>query len=86
MPYAPVHSVPEVMDDPQVRHLETFYHVEHPTEGEVWGIQPPVFFDGRRPSATISPPPVLGEHSEQILTELGLDREQIAELKAKKVV
>ena len=86
VPYAPVHSVPEVMDDPQVRHLGTFYQVNHPTEGEVWGIQPPVFFDGERPSVAASPPPVLGEHSEQILAELGLGRDAIADLKAKKVV
>ena len=32
------------------------------------------------------PPPVLGEHSEQILGELGLGGEQIAALKAAKVV
>ena len=32
------------------------------------------------------PPPVLGEHSEQILGELGLSRDEIAKLKAAKVV
>ncbi len=85
VPYAPVHNVTEVMDDEQVRHLGTFYQVQHPTEGEVWGIHPPVFIDGQRPGP-IAPPPVLGEHSEQILGEMGLDSKQIAELRAKKVV
>ena len=85
VPYAPVHNVTEVIDDPQVRHLETFYQVQHPKEGEVWGVYPPVFIDGERPGP-IEPPPVLGEHSEDILGELGLDAEQIAELKAKKVI
>ncbi len=84
VPYAPVHDVDGVIEDPQVRHLGTFYQVSHPQEGEVWGVHPPVFFDGRRPGAIV-PPPVLGEHSEQVLGELGLSAERIAELKARKV-
>jgi crotonobetainyl-CoA:carnitine CoA-transferase CaiB-like acyl-CoA transferase len=86
VPYAPVHNVTDVMDDPQVKHLKTFYEVRHPTEGDVLGIRPPVFFDGARPDVAIEPPPALGEHSEQILAELGLRPEQIAELKSAKVV
>ena len=85
VPYAPVHNVEDVIDDAQVRHLGTFYQQKHPKEGEVWGINPPVFIDGERPGP-MRPPPVLGEHSEQILGELGLNAEQIAELRAAKVV
>jgi formyl-CoA transferase len=85
VPYAPVHNVSEVIDDDQVRHLGTFYQVQHPQEGEVWGVNPPVFIDRERPGP-MRPPPVLGEHSDQILGELGFDRDQIAELKAAKVV
>ena len=64
VPYAPVHNVDEVIDDEQVRHLGTFYQQQHPKEGEIWGINPPVFIDGERPGP-MRPPPVLGEHSEQ---------------------
>ena len=85
VPYAPVHNVSEVMDDDQVRHLGTFYQGKHPSEGEVWGINPPLFVDRERPGP-MSPPPVLGEHNEQILGELGLDRNAIAELKTAKVI
>ncbi len=85
VPYAPVHNVDEVIDDEQVRHLGTFYQVQHPKEGEVWGVNPPVFIDRERPGP-MRPPPVLGEHSEQILGELGLDRDEIAKLKTAKVV
>ncbi len=85
VPYAPVHNVDEVIDDEQVRHLGTFYQQQHPKEGEIWGINSPVFIDGKRPGP-MRPPPVLGEHSEQILGELGLDRDEIAKLKAAKVV
>ena len=43
---------------------------EHPTEGDVWRIKPPVFFEGERPG-TMSPPPVIGEQTDKILAELG---------------
>jgi crotonobetainyl-CoA:carnitine CoA-transferase CaiB-like acyl-CoA transferase len=85
VPYAPVYGVEEVIDDPQVRHLGTFYQIRHPSEGEIWGVQPPLFFDGKRPG-TIAAPPVLGENVEDVLGELGLSSERIADLKARKVV
>ena len=85
VPFAPVLNVDEVPDDPQVKHLGTFYRVTHPTEGEVPGAFPPLLVDGERPGA-IAPPPTLGEHTDEILAELGFDAAQAAELKAKKVV
>src|SRR5258705_6445272 len=85
VPFAPVLNVEEVPEDPQARHLGTFYKVEHPTEGEVPGAYPPLLIDGARPGA-ITPPPTLGEHTDAILAELGFDPTQAADLKAKKVV
>ena len=85
VPYAPVHNVEEVIEDPQVKHLGTFYQIQHPQQGEVWGVYPPVRIDGERP-ATMTPPPVLGENVDEILAELGFGAEQCAELRANKVV
>src|SRR5882757_1535640 len=85
VPHAPVYNIPEVFDDPQIRHLGTFYRVQHQSEGEVWGIQPPVVFDGQRPGK-ITPPPVLGENTDAILAELGCNAEAIGALKDAKIV
>jgi crotonobetainyl-CoA:carnitine CoA-transferase CaiB-like acyl-CoA transferase len=85
VPYAPVYSIPEVFDDPQIGHLGTFYSVRHPSEGEVWGVQPPVFFDGERPGERTAPP-VAGEDTDMILAELGYSAEAIAALRNAKVV
>jgi crotonobetainyl-CoA:carnitine CoA-transferase CaiB-like acyl-CoA transferase len=85
VPYAPVHNVNEVMEDEQVRHLDTFYRAEHPKEGEVWGVNPPLFVDGVRPGP-MRVPPTLGENSEEILSELGLGPDEIGKLKASKVI
>jgi formyl-CoA transferase len=84
VPYAPVHNVEEVIEDVQVKHLGAFYQVQHPQQGEVWGVYPPLRIDGERPSK-ITPPPVLGENSEEILEELGFTTEQRGELKVKKI-
>src|SRR5262249_13184723 len=42
VPFAPIHDLAEVLDDPQVRHLGTFYQQRHPTEGEITAIHRPV--------------------------------------------
>jgi crotonobetainyl-CoA:carnitine CoA-transferase CaiB-like acyl-CoA transferase len=85
VPFAPVLDVAEVIEDPQVKHLGTFYRVGHPTEGEVTGAFPPLRVDGERPGP-IAPPPTLGQHTDEILAELGFDAAQAAELKARKIV
>jgi crotonobetainyl-CoA:carnitine CoA-transferase CaiB-like acyl-CoA transferase len=85
VPHAPVHTIPEVFDDPQVQHLKTFHRVQHPSEGEVWGIEPPILFDRQRPGK-MTPPPIIGEHTDIILSELGYDADAIRGLKGEKVV
>jgi formyl-CoA transferase len=85
VPHATVNDIAEVHDDPQVKHLGTFYTACHPSEGEVLGVQPPLHINGERPGRMMAPP-VVGEHSEQILTELGRSADQIRVLKDTKVI
>lgn len=71
VPFAPVLTVPEVLQDPQVRHLGTFYPMSHPTEGAQTGVNRPVLIDGGR-GPHRGAAPRLGEHAEVIRQEFGL--------------
>ncbi len=85
VPFAPVQSLQDVLDDPQVRHLRTFYKQRHATEGEITAIHRPLLIDGRRDECA-SPAPTLGEHTDAVLAELGYDPSEIAELRAASVI
>jgi len=71
VPFSPVYTVPEVMEDPQVKQLQTFYEIEHPEHGKMVGIHRPVTIDGAR-GPTTRAAPILGEHSAAIRAEFKL--------------
>ena len=75
VPFAPVQTVSEVLDDPQIKHLETFYQQRHPTEGLLTLIRRPILIDGNRDIQS-RPPPVLGEHTREILQELSAKKQK----------
>jgi crotonobetainyl-CoA:carnitine CoA-transferase CaiB-like acyl-CoA transferase len=85
VPFAPVQSLQDVLDDPQVRHLCTFYQQCHPTEGEITAIHRPVLIDGGRNERAL-PAPTLGEHTDAVLAELGYSEDEIAKLRAASVI
>ncbi|HWV41651.1 CoA transferase [Pseudorhodoplanes sp.] len=72
VPHAPIWSADEVIEDPQVQHLRTFYEMQHPRLGTVTGIERPVLIDGERGPHRM-PAPALGEHNAKIAAEFGLD-------------
>jgi len=53
--------------------------------GTVRGVNRPVRFDGDNHSGFL-PPPALGEHTDEILGELGLDGRRIGELRSRKII
>jgi crotonobetainyl-CoA:carnitine CoA-transferase CaiB-like acyl-CoA transferase len=85
VPFAPVHTIPEVIEDEQVRHLHTFRTLTHPTEGDVLTIRRPVRIDGGRDGSDLAAP-TLGQHTDEVLTELGYDTGEIAKLRAASVI
>lgn len=79
IPFAPVYDVTEVFNDPQVRHLGSFFTLEHPKMGTLTSIRRPVWLDGSRADQPCEPPPVLGEHTEAVLREIGASTRKAAE-------
>jgi crotonobetainyl-CoA:carnitine CoA-transferase CaiB-like acyl-CoA transferase len=65
VPNSPVYSSDQVVRSDQFLHLELEVGAEHPQMGPFRTIRSPVSFDGER-SLEIVPPPVLGEHDEEI--------------------
>jgi crotonobetainyl-CoA:carnitine CoA-transferase CaiB-like acyl-CoA transferase len=67
----PVYGYAELVDDPQIIHNKTFVEYDHPTEGHVKTPGFPYRFS-RTPPRIDRGAPLTGEHSREILTELGL--------------
>jgi crotonobetainyl-CoA:carnitine CoA-transferase CaiB-like acyl-CoA transferase len=78
---APVNDYAAVVDDPGVRHLDPVVEVDHPTAGRVRLLKHPIRYSAAEPAIRRLPPAV-GEHSEEILTELGYSAKEIGELRS----
>ncbi len=79
VPCGPIHDVAEVMADPQTADQNLVRTVPHATLGEVTVNGMPYHFDGESPVIRHGPP-ILGQHSEEILLELGFDPADVERL------
>lgn len=80
VPSGPVNSISEAFDDEQIRARGLIVDVEHPSYGTIKQVASPITTEGS--NEAISPGPRLGEHTDDLLTDLlSLDERQITRLR-----
>ena len=82
VPVAPLYNIAEAMADPQVRHLGLTEELEHAKAGKLTFIGGPVKYDNLNKKIS-TPPPLLGEQTVAILSEIGYGQEAIDQFAAK---
>ena len=80
IPAGPLNSFEDTLQMPQVKARELVRQLDHPNAGRVNYIANPVRFSGDQATAT-RPPPLLAEHTDEVLREIGMTEERIAELR-----
>jgi crotonobetainyl-CoA:carnitine CoA-transferase CaiB-like acyl-CoA transferase len=85
VPNGPILNVKEVFEHPQTIAREMLSNVAHPFEEKLPLVGSPLKFS-RTPVTIDRHPPLLGEHTTEILTELGFSKEQINLLKKEKII
>jgi crotonobetainyl-CoA:carnitine CoA-transferase CaiB-like acyl-CoA transferase len=86
VPCGPIYSVDQVFADPQVKHLGMDWSIETGDErGTLHVVAEPMSLS-RTPTRLASPPPKLGEHTDEVLAEFGFNAGEIEHLKQAKVV
>jgi len=77
VPYAPVNDFEAITKDPHVQYQGTFTEVRHPEKGVAKSIARPILIDGEREFGAAAAP-TLGEHTDEVLTEIGCSASEIA--------
>jgi crotonobetainyl-CoA:carnitine CoA-transferase CaiB-like acyl-CoA transferase len=71
IPVTPLNRMEDLMQDPHLKAVGLFQRYDHPEAGAYWGIKPPMRFE-KTPANIRRHPPTLGQHTAEVLSELGL--------------
>lgn len=85
VPCSPVHTLREMLEHPHTAASGMVGGYEHPVFGEIKTIAQPLRLDGER-SQVSAPAPVLGQHTRDVLLELGLSADEISRLQEGKTI
>jgi crotonobetainyl-CoA:carnitine CoA-transferase CaiB-like acyl-CoA transferase len=85
IPFSPVQNLAEVVADPQASANEFFVPFDHPTHGKVEMVASPIKLS-RTPATIRKRAPEFGEHTEEVLLELGYGWDDIARFKQQGVI
>ena len=84
IPCGPILSMKEIANEPSLRKTGTVVEVDHPTRGKYLTVGNPIKMSDSTTEVTRSP--LLGEHTEEILAELGYTKEQISVLRTENAI
>ncbi len=80
VPVGPVLGIDEMLQDEQIRHNDAVVEYDHPTAGAFRMARPAARFHGT-PQEPSRMPPLLGEHTDEVLAELGYDSARVSALR-----
>lgn len=85
-PYGRVNTLQQVFEDPHVQSIGLVEEVQHPTAGSIKIVGPPVKYGVARNNVRM-PPPLLGQHTDQVLKDtLGYSEDKVLQLRSVKAV
>jgi crotonobetainyl-CoA:carnitine CoA-transferase CaiB-like acyl-CoA transferase len=85
VPCAKIRTIGEIIQEPHVQSRGILEEVEYPMLGKIVTIKTPIFFSGK-PTPTRLRAPLLGEHTREVLIELGYSDQEIEDLITKRIV
>jgi CoA:oxalate CoA-transferase len=87
VPCAPVRSVAEVVADPEAKRRGMLLESEFPTRGAIRVMGSPIKLSyGDYSRAPLNPPPALGQHSAEVLATIGIEAQELEELRVQGIV
>jgi formyl-CoA transferase len=84
IPCGPILSMKEIAEEPSLRETGTVVEVDHPTRGKYLTVGNPIKMSDS--PSDVKRSPLLGEHTDEVLSELGYKPDQISALRAEKVI
>ena len=85
MPCGPIYAVDQVFADPQVQHLQAAAEVEHAKLGRFKVVNQAVKLS-RTPSSMAAATPEIGQHTDEILREIGYSESDVRGMRERRVI
>jgi crotonobetainyl-CoA:carnitine CoA-transferase CaiB-like acyl-CoA transferase len=85
VPCGPIYRMDQVFADPQVKHMQIAAEVGHPRLGKLRLISQPVKLS-RTPARLLTATPERGEHTEEVLLEMGFNSGEVAKFKSEGII